>query len=179
MKLLFKNVLRASLPVISLMVVCLMSCSDKLVTPAEKSIDATSSASPAYPFYRYWSPGGADHFYSTVYYVDGEIADYVRECTEGYVFKTDQGSDTYPLYRWWNSTIADHFYTTTYYSSITGYVYEGIAGYVYLQDQGSSTVPLYRWWSPGHDHFYTTTYYSSLTGYTYEGIQCYVKTGMW
>ncbi len=132
------------------------------------------------PLYRYWNPGGADHFYTTNW---GELGTgrygWHFEGVQCYVCQ-NQVSGSVPLYRYWNSSIADHFYTTNWGelgSGRYGWIYEGVQCYVY-QNQVSGSVPLYRYWNSGAgDHFYTTNWGelgSGRYGWGYEGVQCYV-----
>ena len=130
--------------------------------------------------YRYWNPGGADHFYTTNW---GELGfgryGWNFEGVQCYVYQNPV-TGSVPLYRYWNPSIADHFYTTNWGElgkGKYGWNYEGIQCYVFpVQTPGS--LPLYRYWNPtASDHFYTTNWNelrSGRYGWNYEGVQCYV-----
>ena len=150
------------------------------------------------PLYRYWSPSGTDHFYTTNIQAIGTAVP-GRTGNHGYksegiqaILRAEHAAHTVPLYRYWNSAIADHFYTTSRNEIGTttpgvlgnyGYTSEGIAGYCY-PSQHEETVPLYRYWnSAAGDHLYTTESVEIGTttpgqvgnyNYLYEGISCYV-----
>ncbi|MFP5260555.1 MAG: S8 family serine peptidase [Blastocatellia bacterium] len=131
------------------------------------------------PFYRYYSPGVTDHFFTTNFNELGfgslGYNFYWRECS---IFSQQQ-SGSVALYRYYNSTTGDHFYTTDYNelgAGAQGYAYEWIQGYVYPSPQ-AGTVPLYRFWNATvGDHLYTINLndLDLNQGYVYEKVQCYV-----
>ena len=101
-------------------------------------------------FWRLFSPGSGDHFYTTsTTERDNAVANdgYHSEGVACYVYGT-QPSDPTPLYRFFNDSDGDHFYTTSPTEGINavannGYHVENIACYVYGTMQAGST-PFYR-----------------------------------
>jgi subtilisin family serine protease len=131
-------------------------------------------------FYRYYSSGVGDHFYTTNWNELGSGSlGYEFDWVVGRVYSQQQ-SGTVPLYRYFNSTTGDHFYTTNWNelgSGAQGYNFEWVQGYVFAQQQ-PGTVPLYRYWNATKtDHLYTTNWSelgNSRDGYNFEWVQCYV-----
>ncbi len=72
------------------------------------------------PLYRYWNPGGTDHFYTTQWSELG-IGNHGWgfEGIQCYVCSQQQ-QGTVPLYRYWNPGISDHFYTNNWGEMGTG-----------------------------------------------------------
>lgn len=104
------------------------------------------------PFYRAYSSGAKDHFYTT------DAAEYANAVANiGYsaegiacrIFTTNvDGGGTVPIYRLYSHQWLDHFYTVDTAerdNAITklGFALEGIVGYVYA-DNHCGGVPLYR-----------------------------------
>jgi subtilisin family serine protease len=130
--------------------------------------------------YRWWSPGGTDHFYTEDPL--GELAHGGGYVYEGAPFRlfTVGTAQTTPMYRWFNGATQDHFYTTDPKGELapqSGYTFEGVTGSIGTT-AAPQTIALYRWWSAGGtDHFYTTDPLGELaptSGYVNEGVTGYV-----
>ena len=94
-------------------------------------------ASETVPFYRMWSPGATDHFYTTSRAERDNAVNnlgYNNEGVVGYVYRYRQCGAT-PLYRMYSPSGTDHFYTTSQSERDNavdnlGYNDEGIAAYI-------------------------------------------------
>ena len=150
--------------------------------------DGYNAVAPATPLYRYWSPGGSDHFYSTDFTELGRSNfGWSLEHIQCRILpplpplpNVAPRAGSIPLYRYWNAGNSDHFYTTDRTElgdRAFGWNFEKIEGYVYAE-QLPGTVPLYRYWNAGSsDHFYTTDRTElgdRAFGWVLERIQCYV-----
>ncbi|KAJ7458884.1 hypothetical protein FB451DRAFT_1046486, partial [Mycena latifolia] len=137
------------------------------------------------PFWRSFSSGAVDHFYTTNATERDEFiaAGYTLEGTAAWVY-TDGICGSHPLFRLFNPEQADHFYTSTINADerdsfiAAGYVFEGTAGFVYNRQICGST-PLFRVFNPVDvDHFYTTSPLerdaSLENGYVDQGVAAYV-----
>ena len=140
-------------------------------------------------FYRLFSPGSGDHFYTTsTTERDNAVANdgYRYEGIASYGYETEQAG-TAAFYRLFSPGSGDHFYTTSTTErdnavAKDGYNSEGVACYVYDSPPGgpNGSVAFYRLFSPGSgDHFYTTSAAErdkavANYGYHSEGVACYV-----
>ncbi|KAJ7574095.1 hypothetical protein C8J56DRAFT_1008102 [Mycena floridula] len=97
----------------------------------------TTQQSATTPFFRLFSPGVSDHFYTTSTAERDRAAaedGYNEEGTAGFVY-TDANCGGSPLCRLYNVNTADHFYTISVAeresAAASGYVFERIAAYIY------------------------------------------------
>ncbi|KAF8205401.1 hypothetical protein K438DRAFT_1757372 [Mycena galopus ATCC 62051] len=138
------------------------------------------------PFWRSFSSGAVDHFYtaSTTEFINAaNDFSYFPEGVATGVFDSQEGASS-PLYRLNNVVLQDHFYTTNWTEvgefNATGYTYEGIAAWVYT-DAICGSHPLFRLFNPAEeDHFYTTSgpevQVFLSQGYQSQGVAAFVPT---
>ncbi|KAH9918926.1 uncharacterized protein BXZ73DRAFT_52705, partial [Epithele typhae] len=148
--------------------------------------------SPVVPFYRAWSAGATDHFYTTnlqEYNAATSGGGYAAEGVAAQVFPpsgTAPGVGAVPFYRLYSPSGTDHFYTTNEAEANNaagnlGYTYEGVSSFIYPTSL-CGAVPLYRMYNPKViDHFYTTNINERQNairnlGYSDEGIAGYVNS---
>jgi hypothetical protein len=144
----------------------------------------TAASGPAAPFYRYWNPSYADHYYTSTRndYSLRQQGWINYDGCEANIY-TSQPAGTVPLHQYWNTTTKDHYYTVYRDDTglaLIGYNYEQVAGYVYSSySQPAGTIPLYRYWNTRlKDHLYTTVWddygRASGGGWVFEKVEAYV-----
>jgi hypothetical protein len=143
-----------------------------------------AASGPAAPYYRYWNPSVADHYYtSTRNDTNLRQQGWVNyDGCEANIY-TSQPAGTVALHQYWNTTTKDHYYTVYRDDpglAASGYKYEQVAGYVYSSySQPAGTIPLYRYWNTRlKDHLYTTVWddygRASGGGWVFEKVEAYV-----
>ncbi|KAF7342950.1 hypothetical protein MVEN_01725000 [Mycena venus] len=136
------------------------------------------------PFWRSFSTGAVDHFYtaSTIEFLNAaNNFSYFPEGVATGVFDIQEGASV-PLFRLNNVVLQDHFYTTNTTERdqfiAAGYTLEGTAAWVYA-DGICGSHPLFRLFNLKQvDHFYTTSgpelNAALAQGYQSEGIAAFV-----
>ncbi|KAJ7836816.1 hypothetical protein B0H13DRAFT_1651905 [Mycena leptocephala] len=138
------------------------------------------------PFWRSFSSGAVDHFYtaSTAEFLNAaNNFSYSPEGVATGVFGRQEGASV-PLFRLNNVVSQDHFYTTNITERdqfvAAGYTLEGTAAWVYTEGICGSH-PLFRLFNPTQvDHLYTTSgpelQAALAQGYQSEGVAAFVPT---